>query len=167
MQGANFTSLQILSGDQGWQQTDQGTHGLEERLLTAMQRAIYFQWIPVTLLPLKEKDFKLAVGDGGKVGGRPAGSIKVTPPRGPAFELFFDKESQLPVKMAMEVKVRDDGTEYGFAWLFSDYQEVQGIRKAMKVVIKYDYGEGRTLSEMQITAFKFYDRLHDDVFAKP
>src|SRR5262249_21176179 len=165
--GANFWSLDILRGDNGWSQTDQGTEDLDKRFVAAMQRAIYFEWIPTTLLPLKEKDFKLAVGSEGKVNGRLAASIKVTPPRGPAFELFFDNENGLPAKMAMRSKDEKGGTEYSFAWLYSDYKEVQGIKKAMKRVIKDDYGEGKTSSETQITEFKFFDKLDDKVFAKP
>jgi hypothetical protein len=165
--GANFSSLDILSGDKGWKQTDQGTEELDERLIVTMQRALYFEWIPATLLPLREKDFKLAVGSEGKVNGRPAASIKVTPPRGPAFELFFDKENGLPAKMAMRSKDEKEGTEYSFAWVYSDYKEVQGIKKAMKIVIKDDYGEGKTSAATQITEFRFFDKLEDKVFAKP
>jgi hypothetical protein len=158
--------LLVLSGEKGWVHTSGGTKEIDNAALANYRRALYFRWIPVTVVPLKEKGFKLAAAGEEKVGGRPAVGIKVTAPDGQLFQIHFDKENGLPVKMAMNAKNESTGTELSFARLFSNYKEIQGVKVATKVV-EQDLDAGKTMSETEISDFKFADKLDDKVFAKP
>ena len=62
------------------------------------KRNLYLQIVPVLLVPLKGKGFKVESAAEEKVGDKPASVLKVTGPDGKDFTISFDKESGLPVK---------------------------------------------------------------------
>jgi hypothetical protein len=159
-------TILVLNGEKGWVHRTGGTEELDKSALAHWRRAPYFRWIPVTVLPLKEKGIKLAAEAEEKVGGWPAVGIKLTPPDGQVFQIYFDKESGLPVKMVMKVKDEGTGKESSFARLYTNYREIQGVKVAMKVV-EQDLDAGKTMSETEISDFKFADKLDEKVFAKP
>ena len=48
-------------------------------------------------MPLKGKEFKVEALGEESAGGKPAVGVKVTPPDGKEFRLYFDKESGLAI----------------------------------------------------------------------
>src|SRR5207302_437956 len=66
-------------------------------------REVYLQLVPVTVLPLRGKGFKVKTAGEEKVGGKAAVVLEVTGPDSKDFKLSFDKESGLPVKMVAKV----------------------------------------------------------------
>ena len=52
----------------------------------------YLQVVPITLIPLKDKAFKVESAGEEKVGEKPAAALKVTGPDGKDFTLLFDKD---------------------------------------------------------------------------
>ena len=88
--------------------------------------------IPVTLVPLKGKDYKCdAVGEE-KVGEKPSYVVKVNAPDGKDFSLFFDKETGLPVKELAKVEI-PGGRKITAETTFADYKDFGGIKKATKI----------------------------------
>ena len=94
------------------------------------------------------------------MGGKALAGVKVTPPDGKEFKLYFDKESGLPVRMVAKV-AGFMGGEFTQETTFSDYKEVEGIKKAMKIVSKRD---GEPFTEQQITEFKVLDKVDPKTF---
>ena len=155
--------VMVLAGDKGWMAFGDNTTALDKDPLAGAKRDIYLQMIPVTLLPLKDKDFKIEAAGEEKVDGKPAVGLKVTAPDKKDFTIHFDKESGLPVKLA--AKITDfGGAEVAQETTYSDYKEFDGIKKATKVVIQRD---GKKFLEQQISDFKVLDKVDPKTFAEP
>src|SRR5207253_5998748 len=118
-------------------------------------RSVYLTVIPITIVPLKGKEFKVAPLGEEKVGGKPAVGVKVTGPDGKDFNLYFDQESGLPVKLVAKV-VGFMGDEFTMETIFSDYKEMGGIKKATKIESKRD---GEKFQDQQVTEFRILDKV--------
>jgi hypothetical protein len=116
----------------------------------------------VTIVPLKGKEFKVTAIGEETSGGKPTVGVKATGPDGKDLNLYFDKESGLPVRMVAKV-TGFMGEEFTQETSYSDYQEMAGIKKATKVVVKRD---GMTFLEQQITEFKLLDTVDPTTFAE-
>jgi hypothetical protein len=121
------------------------------------------QVVLLTLVPLKGKEFKLAVAGEEKVNGKRAAGIKVTGPDKKDFTLFFDKESGLLVKMVVKV-IGFGNNEVTQEMTFGDYKEFDGIKKATKIVNKRD---GERFQDIEIAEFKVLDKVDAKTFEEP
>ena len=130
--------------------------------------SLYLSWI-ATLVPLKDKGFKLSPAGELKVGDRATWCLLVSREGQRAVMLCFDKETGLLLRSEMPVKVQT-GTEQEIGKvlieekLYSDYQEVDGVRWAKRIVTKID---GMVRNETDIVEFKPQEKLDDTIFAKP
>jgi hypothetical protein len=136
---------------------------MDKDALANEKRNAYLQAAPVTLLPLKDKAFKIESAKEEKVDGKPADAIKVTGPDGKDFTLYFDKESGLPVKLVAKVAgfMGDEATQ---ETTYSDYKEFGGIKKATKIQVKRG---GEKFLEQQISDFKVLDKVDAKTFTEP
>jgi hypothetical protein len=160
--GNSVHGTTVLNGDKGWRKFGDNLMEMDGDAVANEKRAIYLQIIPVTLVPLKGKGFKIEAATDEKVGDKPAVALKVTPPDGKDFTLYFDKESGLPVKLVAKV-VGFGGEEFTQESLYSNYKEFDGIKKAMKVESKRD---GTRFVEVEITAYKALDKVAPETFAE-
>ncbi len=109
--GNPFKGVVVLNGKKGWRKFGDQTMDMDEDAVANEKRQIYLQVIPIKLVILKDKAYKLeAVGEQ-KVGDKPAAGIKVTGPDGKDFTIYFDKESGLPVRTVAKV-VGFNGEEF-------------------------------------------------------
>jgi hypothetical protein len=161
--GNKFKGITVIAGDKGWRKFGDMSSEIDGDGLANEKRNLYLQAIPVTLLPLTAKDFKLEAAGEEKVGDRPAAAIKVTAADGKDFQLYFDKESGLPVKAVARVR-GFMGEEFTQETSFSDYKDFGGIKKATKIETKRD---GQTFVKIEITEFKVLDKVDDKTFAQP
>jgi hypothetical protein len=161
--GNQIKGVTVLAGDKGWREFNGNRMEMDKDAVANEKRTIYLTLIPITILPLKSKEFKVeAIGEE-TVGGKPAAGIKATGPDGKEFNLYFDKESGLPVKQVAKV-IGFMGEEFTQETTFSDYQEMAGIKKATKVQSKRD---GEKFLEGQISEFKVLDEVDPKLFAEP
>ena len=158
-----FTGLLVIDGDSGWRKGRNGIAKLEADALANEKRSAYLQIIPITLVPLKEKGFKVEAAGEEKIGDKPAVILKVTAPDGKDFTLSFDKESGLPVKQVATM-TGPAGQEFTVESTFLDYKDMDGIKKATKTDVKRN---GELSTEMEITEFKVLDKVEADTFAEP
>jgi hypothetical protein len=138
---------------------------LDKNGLANEKRNIHLQVIPITLVALKGKDFKLAAAAEEKVGGKPAAGIKVTGPDGKDFTLYFDKEDGLPVKMEATV-AGFGGEDFKQETSYGKYKEFDGIKKATKIENKRN---GEKFQELEFTEFKVIpkDKVDAKTFDEP
>jgi hypothetical protein len=136
---------------------------IDEDGIANEKRQIYLQVIPMRILPLKDKGFKVEAAPEEKVGDKPAVGIKATGPDGKDFTLHFDKESGLPVKLVAKV-VGFGGEEFTQETLFKDYKDFDGMKKATKVQSKRD---GEDFMKGEIIEFKVLDQVDPKTFAEP
>jgi outer membrane lipoprotein-sorting protein len=161
--GNKVKGVIILAGDKGWRQFGDDKMDMDKEAVANEKRNAYLQGVPVTLLPLKDKAFKIESAKEEKVDGKPADALKVTGPDGKDFTLYFDKESNLPVKLTAKV-AGFMGDEAVQDTTFSDYKEVGGIKKAMKIQTKRG---GEKFLEQQISDFKVLDKVDANTFTEP
>jgi hypothetical protein len=155
--------LTVLAGDKGWRSFMGMTMDLDGDALVNEKRNVYLQVIPTTLVPLKDKRYKLEAANEDKVGDKPAVGVKVTGPDGKDFSIFFDKETGLPVKVV--AKVLDFmGNEFTQETIYDGYKDFEGIKKATKLKGKRD---GQDFLDAEITEFKILDKVDPKTFAKP
>jgi hypothetical protein len=161
--GNQVKGVTVLAGDKGWRNFGDNHSQLDKDALANEKRTAYLVLIPITILPLKGKEFKVeAVGEE-NAGGKPTVGIKATGPDGKDLTLYFDKESGVPVRMV--AKVLDFmGNEFTQETTFGDYREMAGIKKATKVSSKRD---GEKFIEEQVTEFKVLENVDPKSFAEP
>jgi hypothetical protein len=155
--------VRVLSGDKGWRKFGDEPMELDEDGLANEKRRAYLEIIPMTLVALKGKGFKLEAAGEEKVGDKPASGIKVTGPDAKDFTLYFDRESGLPVKMVATV-AGFGGEDYTQETTFKDYKDFDGIKKATKVESKRN---GEDFIKSEITEFKVLDQVDPKTFSEP
>ncbi len=161
--GNAVKGVTVLAGDKGWRKFGDMNMEMDKDAVANEKRSVYLQWIPVTLVPLKGKDFKLEAAGEEKVGGKPAVGIKVTAPDGKDFKLYFDKESGLPVKQVAKV-MGFMGDEFTQETTLGNYKVFGGIKKATKIESKRD---GEKFLTAEITDFKVVPKVDPKTFEEP
>ncbi len=158
-----FHGVVVVSGDKAWRKFGDDVRELEGDMLANEKRTVYLHVIPITLVPVHGKGFKVEAAGDEKVGDKPAAILKITGPDGKDFTLSFDKESGLPVKQVARV-VGFQGQEQTLETTFADYKDFDGIKKATKVEIKRD---GEKFQTMELTEFKVLDKVDAGTFTEP
>jgi hypothetical protein len=161
--GNPVKGVTVLAGDKGWRTFADNHTVLDKDALANEKRSTYLVLIPITILPLKGTEVKVAPIDDASGGGKPAAGVKASGPDGKEFSLYFDKESGLPVRLVAKV-AGFMGDEYTQETTFSDYQDMAGIKKATKIQAKRD---GEKFIEEQISEFKVLDPVDAKTFAEP
>jgi hypothetical protein len=161
--GQKFTVTTVSNGDKGWINDGQKTQELEGKALAEMKEEAHLARL-ARLTGLKDKTVQLSGLGESKVDGRPAVGVKVTSKGHRDVSLYFDKASGLLVKTERQAVDVMSGRELSEEKVFSDYQEVDGLQSAKKVVV---YRDGKKFMEVEVVSVKFLDKLDPGVFAKP
>jgi hypothetical protein len=161
--GAPVKGVTILNGDKGWRKFGEEANPLEDQALANQKRVVYLQLIPEMPTLLKGEGFKVEAAEEEKVGGKPAAVLKATGPDGKDFQIFFDKESGLPVKLTATVAGRQ-GNESAQETTYANFKDFDGIKRATKVETKRN---GKKFIESEITDFKVVDKVDAKTFDEP
>jgi hypothetical protein len=161
--GSKIEVVNVLAGDKGWRKFGDMGSELNKDDLANEKRALYLQIVPVTIVPLKGKGFKVEAAGAEKVGGKPAAVLKVTGPDGKDFKLFFDEASGLPVKQVAKV-AGFTGEDVLQETTYDGYKDFNGIKKATKTASTRD---GEKFLDLEVTEFKPLDKVDAKTFAEP
>ena len=161
--GNSVKGATVVAGDKGWRKFGDDKTALEGDALANQKRGMYLALVPVTVLPLKGKGFKVQAAGEEKVGDKAAVKIKGTGPDDKEFTLYFDKETGLPLKIVAKV-AGFMGGEFLQETSYGDYKEMGGIKKATKITATRD---GAKFLNQEITDFKVVDKLDPKTFAEP
>jgi hypothetical protein len=162
--GVNVTIVRVLSGDKGWvKQGDNEAAEMRDDELAREKAQAATLWV-LTLVPLKARGVTLKPAGESKVDGQPAIGMTVAVPGGRTVKLFLDKEKGLPVKIEARVKDLRTGNEIDQEILYSDYKEVNGIKRAMKTTVRRD---GKIVMEVTASDYKPVEKLDAGLFEKP
>ncbi len=101
-----------------------------------------------------------------KIDNRPAVGLKIATKGRPDVDLFFDKETSLPLRAEVRVTEPMQANEVVYAFYFADYKDVDGIKQYSKMTFKRDDEEFHHGDGVQAT-FKFREKLDNTLFAKP
>lgn len=161
--GNEIKGITVLDGDKGWRKFADNTSKLEDEQLTNQKRAVYLSIVPAILLPLKGKDFKVESVKEDKVDNKPAVALKIIGPDKKDFELFFDKESGLPVKMLATV-AGFQGDEFTQETTYTKYKDFDGVKRATKIENKRN---GEKFIDVEVTDVKTLDKVDPKTFGEP
>jgi hypothetical protein len=161
--GAAVKGVTILNGDKAWRKFGEETTPLEDQALANQKRVVYLQLVPEMPTLLNTEGFKVESAEEEKVGSKPAVLLKVTGPDGKDFQIYFDKESGLPLKMMATVAGRQ-GNESKQETTFADFKDFDGIKRATKIETKRN---GKKFLESEITDFKVVDKVDAKSFDEP
>jgi hypothetical protein len=114
------------------------------------RRIVYHLVVPMTLVPLKSKRFKVKAAGEKQVGDKSAVGLKVTGPDGKDFSLFFDKDSGLPVLLVAKIATAR-GDEVTQETTFADYKEFDGIKKATVMTESCTFRDYLTIDPVRLT----------------
>ena len=161
--GNRFKGVTVLNGDRAWRRFGDDAMSLDGDALANEKRVVYLQLVPVLILPLKGKDFKVESAPEEKVDDKPAAVVKATGPDGKEFTLYFDKESGLPVKQTATV-AGFRGGEFTQETTYHDYKDFDGLKKATKTRSTRD---GQRFVDAEVTEFKVVDDVAPETFSEP
>jgi hypothetical protein len=161
--GMEVKGVTVLNGDKGWRKFGEDLQELDKDTVANEKRNAYLGLIPILILPVKEKGFKVEAAGEEKVGDKPAAVVKVTGPDGKDLKLYIDKESGLPVKQVAKA-IGFMGDEYTQEMTFSNYKDFDGIKKATKVEMKRD---GEKFIDLEVVEFKALDKVDPKTFDEP
>src|SRR5580700_8382132 len=161
--GSDVSGVLVLDGDKAWRKLADATSKLPDNQLANQQRVAYLAVAPAILLPLKGKDFQLDSARETKVDNKPAIAVKILGPDKKDFELFFDKESGLPVKM-LAGSSAFLGEQFIEETTYGKYKDFDGVKRATKIEHKRD---GVKFMDVELTTLKVLDKVDPKTFAEP
>jgi hypothetical protein len=150
-------------GTSAWRSLMGNTMDISGPELKNMQASAYVQHIAL-LVPLKDKQYTLALLEEIKVEGKPAVGLKITARDRPEIKLFFDKESALLVRIERMVYDRQEDKEVPAETTFSDHKATDGVTFPMRSRVVRG---GMKVEETQTLEIKFTDQLDPKLFQKP
>lgn len=156
--------IQVLDGDKGWIRLDDQTTPFTDQLLAETKETMYLHRISRLTNLLRDNSFKLAALGESKINNLTVIGIKVSSAGHKDVHLYFDKTSGLLVKTERRALDSASKKEVLQEEFFSDFKEVNGIRRPMKIVVHQD---GKKFMEGEMIDLKQVEKLDDSVFAKP
>lgn len=154
----------VVNGKQGWTKTGDATKEMTAEELDVSKGNLYHGWV-ASLVPLKDKEYKLSEFGADTINGRPAVGVNVNREGRHTVTLLFDKETGLLLKSSTTVRSPENGNKEVVEELFfSEYKEIEGIPTPTKMLINRD---GKKFVESEVSEHKLLEKLDDSVFAKP
>jgi outer membrane lipoprotein-sorting protein len=154
----------VYDGSKGWRKMGEDTTEMTAEQLAEQKEGMHAGYL-ATLLPLRDKAYTLTPLGEAKVGDRAAVGIKVSSKGRRDINLYFDKETNLLIKSEMTTKAEEQGgKEVSQEELYSDHQDVEGVKIPMKMTINRD---GKKFVEAESSNVKLVEKLDDNVFSKP
>jgi hypothetical protein len=120
--------------------------------------------LPQNLAVLRNQDTTLSHLGELKIEERAAVGLKVATKGRPEIDLFFDKETHLPLRAEIRVKEPGEANEIVYAFIFADYKDVNGVKMYGKFTLKRD---DKVTLVMEFSDFQLQEKLGADLFAKP
>ncbi|MFO0877148.1 MAG: hypothetical protein U0840_07210 [Gemmataceae bacterium] len=155
----------VLNGDQGWIKAGDGnTNDVDKKQLKVFLQLFAALRLAETLVPLKNKEWKLSSLGELKIGEAQAVGIKVTRKDYPDIDLYFDKATSLPIQVDMRILEPDAGMDVPYSARFSAYKKVDGRQYFTRLVVLRDDKE---VIDMTRSDFKPAEKVEDETFAKP
>jgi hypothetical protein len=112
---------------------------------------------------LKDKSFELTLFGEAKVEDKPAIGVRVSAKGKKDIPLFFDKKTNLLVKLEHRTVEAGSGNEINEERIIQEYQMKDGIPAPKKVLIKHD---GKTFLEAESVDFTYLEKIDDSEFKK-
>jgi hypothetical protein len=166
MDGQSESGVLVINKDKGWVKGDNSdkVRDMPKDDLRMLQNEFRVIRLVERLVPLKDKAYQLSPLGEIKIKDRAAVGIKVKHKDRPEVDLFFDKETSLPVRAELRVKERKDGPEVLHTYWFGEYKAVQGVKHFTKASLRRD---DKPAIDLELTEIDLHEKLDDNTFDKP
>jgi hypothetical protein len=155
----------VFDGKKSWRKVNDMVTELGKDDIAESKEDMYAGHVEALVTLLEDKGFELSTVGEVKVEDKPAVGIRVSHKGHRDINLFFDKKSGLLVKSERMIKDQmQGGKERTQERFFSDYKEIAGAKRAMKVAIKRD---GDKFVESEAMDIELKDKIDPSEFAKP
>jgi hypothetical protein len=160
-----LTFTQVVNGDKGWVKFNDEVKAMPDGEVAEEKAEMYAKWVS-SLVPLKDKAFKLAALGEVKIDDKAANGVRVSRDGHRDVNLFFDKASSLLVKAEYQVKDVKGGGDKDMSQelFFADYKEFKGSKYPTKIHIKRD---GNQYVEVDMTEIQPVEMIEEATFAQP
>lgn len=160
--GAQKVLVQLgINGDKGWRSSGGAAKEMARAEWDEQRDRAYAAWL-MTVLPLQKEVFELKVLPEIKVGDAPAVGVEVKRKDRPDVKLYFDKKTNLLVKV--ERRAKDAGQEVNVEYVLSEPKTFDGVKLATK---RLELANGKKAAEWTLERCKFPEKVDENTFAKP
>jgi hypothetical protein len=159
-----FKLVKVVNNDKAWKKlNEEAAEAADKEEVAEARQELYEGWVTM-MMPLKDKEFKLAALGEVKVNDRPAVGVRVQKKGYRDVNLYFDKENHLLLKSEMVVKDEMSKKEVTQESFYSNYKELDGAKIPMTLTVKRD---GKRYVDAELSDVKAADKLPDNLFDKP
>ena len=163
--GSTTKTILVYSGDKGWVNGGGEATELPTAGVNVFPKEDYRNIRLAELLtPLRSKEYTLSPLGEIKVDGLPAVGVKIAQKDHADYDLFFDKESGLPVKGQTGIKEMPDSTDVAREYFFGGYKEVDGLKCLTKLKIARN---GKRFVDVEWSEIKPLEKTDAGTFDKP
>ena len=160
-----FNMVYVFNGKKGWIKLNDQRNALDKDAVAEAREDMYAGHVEALVPLLKGKGFEFSPVGEVKVGEQAAVGIRVSHKGHRDINLFFDKKTGLLLKSERIIKaVMMGGKELTQERIFSDYKEIDGVKRAMKFLLNRD---GKKYVVADVSDFETKDKIDDSEFAKP
>jgi hypothetical protein len=164
LMGNEIRILTIYDGKQGWfKVNDMEAMPMNDQLLDLMKETTYMMDV-IRMAMLQDKKAELSALGEANVNGKPAVGVKVSTKGHKDINLYFNKETGLLAKLEHRTTDMQTQQEVGEERIMLEYQDVDGMKVAKKVLINRD---GKKYVEAEVMDVKYADKIDDSEFSKP
>lgn len=153
----------VFDGKKAWVSAAGMTMELDDKYVEEMKQGLHVMRL-MRLVFINDKSIEVAGLGEGKVEGRAAVGVKVSAKGYRDVNLYFDKETGLLTKIEGRGLDETSGQEVAEERIIQEYQEIDGLKVAKKVLINRD---GKKYLEAEVLEVKATDKIDDNEFAKP
>ena len=167
MDGIKEGGTLVVNGDKAWaQEANQNGNAKEapEEVMSVIKGDFSAIHLAHSLVPLTETIWMLASLGATKIDKTAAYGIKIARKGYPDIDLYFAKDTGLPLQAEVKVKETKDGADVKHTFQFRDYKESDGVKHFTKIVMRRDDKEAMT---MDLTEVKRLEKLEAKLFDKP
>ncbi len=162
-----FQQLLVFNGDKAWIKVGNlKPFPMPKDVLTAFQNYFHGLRFVVNPLELKKKGISLSVVGEVKIGDRAALGIRAAAKGRADVNLYFDKETGLPVKLELNAKdsLNPQAPEILHELFFTQYKEIDGVKVSLHMAWNKD---GKKFLTREISELKPVDKIDPGMFAAP
>lgn len=150
-----------VGGDKVWVKIGQGIQKLSKADVEELREEAYVRWL-TTMLPLRDKQFKLEPLGELRVGDVDTVGLKVLIKGHRPVDLYFEKATGVLVKCVHPV--RENERELIQETIWSVFEMQDGLRRPTRVVTTRD---GNPYIDGELSDFRLVEKIDDGVFSMP
>jgi uncharacterized protein YcfL len=164
MQGRAAVVTQVLAGKRGWVSIDGEVQELEGGVLRSLQEECYAVRVETLVPLLREEGHSLSMLSDVEVGGRRVVGVRVSARGRGNIDLYFDRDSYLPVRTVRPMLGVDTQREVPSEVEYGDFRDDDGLKWPSRTAV---HQRGRKVMEVVLTEFKRLDKVDPAEFSRP